>query len=339
MGKILVTGGTGYIGSHTVVELIQDGYDVVILDNLVNSSLDTLDRIKQISGVKPAFHEVDLCDLSTLKKVIASIGNVDAVIHFAALKSVGESVQQPLKYYNNNVMGLCNLLECMIPLQMDNIVFSSSATVYGSPEELPVTEDTPIGYTPSPYGYTKQVCERVLSDITHANELSTISLRYFNPIGAHSSGLIGELPSGIPNNLMPYITQTAAGIRESLSVFGHDYDTRDGTAIRDYIHVVDLAKAHLAAVKRLVSGKVSKIEYINIGTGRGSTVLEVIQSFEKTNNLKLSYQLVERRAGDVESIYAEVSKAAELLGWKTELDLDDMTKSSWEWEKKLRKID
>lgn len=329
----------GYIGSHTIIELVKADYSVHILDNLVNSDISMIDRITEISGKKPAFTELDLRNKTDLIDFYKNTPDIVGTIHFAALKSVGESVKMPTKYYENNVLGLCNLLEALQIAECNNLVFSSSATVYGSPDELPVTENTPIGYTPSPYGVTKQICERIINDFCISqNDYKAISLRYFNPIGAHHSGKIGELPTGIPNNLMPYITQTAAGVRESLSVFGSDYNTQDGTAIRDYVHVSDVATAHVKAIDFLLSSQSPKHHKINIGTGKGSSVLEVIRSFEKSTGQKLNYKLTDRREGDVESVYADVSMAKNLLNWEAEYSLDQMTQSAWQWEKVIRNI-
>jgi UDP-glucose 4-epimerase len=338
--KILVTGGIGYIGSHTVIELINNEYDVHIIDNLSNSDISMLDRIEKITKKRPIFTNLDLKDKVKVDSFFQSNSNIEGVIHFAALKSVGESVKEPIKYYENNVLGLCNLLGAMKSKDIINFVFSSSATVYGSPEILPVTEKSPIKFTPSPYGASKQMCERIIEDYTYSNpNFRGMSLRYFNPIGAHESGLIGELPTGIPNNLMPYITQTAAGVREQLSVFGSDYDTLDGTAIRDYIHVSDVATAHVHAIDFITKCNESKHFKLNVGTGIGLSVLEVIKSFEKTSGIKLNYTLADRREGDVEAVYANVSFALSLLGWKARYGIDEMTKSSWLWEKKMRNID
>lgn len=339
MKKIIVTGGSGYIGSHTVVEFLEQGYDVHIIDNLSNSDESIIERIHQITGIKPKFTKLDLRDKQEVNRFFKNQEDIVGIVHFAALKSVNESVSKPLEYYENNVVGFTNLLDAMEQNDISNLVFSSSCTVYGSPDSLPVTEETAMGYTPSPYGATKQMCERILEDFMHAVEnFKGMSLRYFNPIGAHESKLIGELPSGIPNNLMPYITQTAAGIRSSLKVFGSDYNTSDGTAVRDYIHVTDLAKAHLSSFEYMMAKSGSFHEKINIGTGQGLSVLEVIKSFEKTSGIKLDYEMVDRREGDVEAIYADPGKAEVLLNWKARLTIDDMTSSSWEWEKKLREI-
>lgn len=338
MKKIVVTGGIGYIGSHTVVELLSNGYEVHILDNLSNSDISILDKIEKITSKRPQFTKLDLRNKSDLISFFGGLDSVAGVIHFAALKSVGESVKMPLQYYENNVTGTCNLLEALKKARIGSLVFSSSATVYGNPKILPADENTPLGHTPAPYGATKQMCERIIEDFTYSEDfLSAISLRYFNPIGAHHSRLIGELPTGPPNNLMPYITQTAVGIRECLSVFGDDYNTPDGTAVRDYIHVVDVAKAHVKAMQFLEQDKVSKYLNLNIGTGKGSTVLDVIKSFEKSTNQKLNYKISPRRQGDVETVYADVKLAKELLNWEALLNLDDMTSSAWKWEQELRK--
>lgn len=333
--KILVTGGTGFIGSHTVVELQNKGYEVIIVDNLANSYLYVLDSIEKITGVKPVFYQFDLCDKNKVEDLYKMHPDIAAVIHFAAFKAVGESVEQPLKYYHNNLQSLINLLEA----GTRNLVFSSSCTVYGQPDELPVSESAPIKPALSPYGFTKQICENIIHDFgTSDNSLNAINLRYFNPIGAHSSALIGELPIGVPNNLIPYITQTAVGIRKCLSVFGSDYNTPDGTAIRDYIHVVDLAKAHVVAVERLLNKTNKKqIETYNLGTGIGYTVLEAINSFEKVSGVKLNYQIVGRRSGDVEKVWGDTQLANNELGWKAELSLDDMMLSVWNWQLELQK--
>lgn len=332
--KILVTGGTGYIGSHTAVELINHGFEVVIVDDLSNSKIEVLDGIEKITGVRPAFSCFNLCDEGKVKQFFEANKGISAIIHFAASKAVGESVEKPLLYYKNNLLSLLLLLEAMKQYQIPNLVFSSSCTVYGQPDVLPVTEATPFKPAESPYGNTKQVCEEILRDTCHAYpEVKAISLRYFNPCGAHSSALIGELPNGVPGNLVPFITQTAAGIRSQLKVFGSDYNTPDGSAMRDYIHVVDLAEAHVIAVQRLVEQKQKRnYEFFNIGTGKGLTVLEIIKAFESVNKLKLNYQIVDRRPGDVEKIYADTSWANTELGWKAKLDVDDMMRSAWKWQ-------
>lgn len=338
--KILVTGGTGYIGSHTVVELINSGFKVVIVDDLSNSSLDVLDSIEKITGVRPDFHQFNLQDKAKTFSLFKENKDIAAVIHFAASKAVGESVQEPLMYYRNNILSLINLVDAMRDNGIQNIVFSSSCTVYGQPKELPVTEETPRKEAESPYGNTKAICEDILRDATKAyGKLNAIALRYFNPIGAHDSALIGELPSGVPNNLVPFITQTAAGLRDELKVFGDDYDTPDGSCIRDFINVVDLAKAHVYAIDRLLSNKNKSVyEYFNIGTGDGASVLELVTTFNKVNNVSLKYSIVGRREGDIEKIYADTSKANKELGWKAEKTLADTLKSAWNWEKKLRGI-
>jgi len=336
--KVIVTGGAGYIGSHTVVELQQNGFEVFILDNLSNSNIKVLDGIEAITGIRPTFIQLDVCDKAALRSFLQKNPGISSIIHFAAFKAVGESVAKPLMYYRNNLLGLVNLLEEMIAFNIPNFIFSSSATVYGQPDVLPATESSPIQVANSPYGNTKQINEEILRDCVQANAgLHGIALRYFNPIGAHPSAMIGELPLGVPNNLMPFITQTAAGIHQELKVFGDDYNTPDGTAVRDYIHVVDLAKAHVVALERLSNQKnKERFEFFNLGTGHGFSVLEVIQSFEKTTGEKLNYKIVDRRPGDVEQIYASTELANKELGWNAELSLDDMTSSSWKWEKKIR---
>jgi len=336
--KILVTGGTGYIGSHTVVELIEEGFDVIIIDNLYNSEAEVIERIKKITGVKPVLEIFDLCDKQKLDKFFQNYKYISAIIHFAAYKAVGESVNKPLDYYRNNLLSLVNLLDAMKHFSISDIVFSSSCTVYGQPKKLPVTEDAPLQPATSPYGNTKQIGESIIRDTTVSDKnIKAISLRYFNPIGAHSSALIGELPRGVPENLVPYITQTAYGLRDELRVFGNDYDTPDGYCIRDYLHVVDLAKAHVVAVKRLLEGKYKKrYEVFNLGTGKGVSVLEAIKSFEKVTGIKVNYKVVERRAGDIEKIWADPSFANKELGWKTLSSLDDAMKTAWDWEKYIR---
>jgi len=337
--KVIVTGGMGYIGSHTVVELINKGYQPVIIDNLSNSEVTVLDGIKKITGINVTFEQVDLSEAVSTAEIFAKHKDAIGVIHFAALKAVGESVNKPTLYYKNNIFSLINVIEGITNNGIGNLIFSSSCTVYGQPEKLPVTEQSPIQPALSPYGNTKQVGEEILREATGASEqkMKTISLRYFNPIGAHPSANIGELPLGVPNNLMPYITQTAIGMREQLSVFGTDYNTPDGTAIRDYIHVVDLAEAHVVALDRLVGGH-NKLDYevFNLGTGNGFSVMDVIKSFERSTGEKLKYKTVERRAGDIETIYADTTFAKEELGWETSRSLDEMTASAWAWEKKIR---
>lgn len=338
--KILVTGGIGYIGSHTVVELINNGFETIIIDDLSNSSIDVLNNIEKITGIKPVFEQFDLTDSQKLDSFFDTYTDIAAIIHFAASKAVGESVQKPLMYYRNNLVSLMNLLECQLKYKVANIVFSSSCTVYGQPEVLPVTEKTPRKDAESPYGNTKRVNEDILQDTISANaELKGIALRYFNPIGAHPSALIGELPLGVPQNLVPFITQTAAGLRDELKVFGDDYDTRDGSAIRDYINVVDLAKAHVVAIQRLLENKnKSNYEVFNLGTGDGNSVLEIVKGFEKVTGLKLNYKIVARRVGDIEKIWADTTYANEELGWKAGISLEETLLSAWNWEKKLRGI-
>ncbi|MBW6501340.1 MAG: UDP-glucose 4-epimerase GalE [Bacteroidales bacterium] len=338
--KILVTGGTGYIGSHTATELILEGYDVVIIDNLYNSGAEVADRIEMITGTKPPLEVFDLCDRERLGTFFSEHNDVSAIIHFAAYKAVGESVNKPLEYYRNNLLSLINLLDCMKQFAVPFMVFSSSCTVYGQPEKLPVSEDSPIQPAMSPYGNTKQIGEEIIRDtVASVSDIKAISLRYFNPIGAHPSALIGELPRGVPENLVPFITQTACGLRDELKVFGNDYDTPDGSCIRDYLHVVDLAKAHVVAVRRLLAGT-NKMNYeiFNLGTGRGVSVLEAISSFERVTGLKLNYTITERRPGDIEKIWADPSLANRELGWRTLSTLDDAMRTAWEWEKKIRKM-
>ncbi|MGM9873285.1 MAG: UDP-glucose 4-epimerase GalE [Muribaculaceae bacterium] len=336
---VLISGGAGYIGSHTAVELINAGYDVVIIDNLSNSDRNAVDGVRDIVGRDIPFEVVDTCDRAALRAVFDRYA-FDSVIHFAAFKAVGESVAEPLKYYQNNLVSFMNIVELMKETGRPNVLFSSSATVYGEAEVLPVTEQTPRQPATSPYGNTKQIAEDILRDCCGAySGLNGIALRYFNPIGAHPSALIGELPRGVPNNLVPFITQTAAGIRPMLSIFGNDYDTPDGTCLRDYIDVVDLAKAHVAAVNRMVGARMeSSYEIFNIGTGRPVSVLELITTFEKVNNLKLPYQYTARRAGDVPAVWADTTRANEVLGWKAERSLDDTLRAAWAWEKHIRNI-
>jgi len=336
--KILVTGGLGFIGSHTVVALQEKGYEVVIIDNLSNSQKSVFDGITQIAGKRPFFEQFDICDKEKLHNFFRIYKKLDAVIHFAAYKAVGESIEKPLKYYQNNLVSLMNLLEGMSTFNIPNIVFSSSATVYGQPDKLPADEDAPVKKATSPYGNTKQIAEEIIRDVMHANEhFKAISLRYFNPIGAHPSALIGELPLGVPDNLVPFITQTAIGIRGELKVFGNDYNTPDGTAIRDYINVVDLAKAHVVAIKRLIDQKNKKnFEVFNLGTGKGTSVMEIVKAFEKATGEKLNYKIVGRRAGDVESVYADTSLANSELGWETGIGLKETLLSAWKWEKNIR---
>ena len=331
--KILVTGGTGYIGSHTVVELINKGYEVVIADNLSNSFLTVVDAIEKITNVRPHFMKTELTDAEQTKAVFNAHKDICGVIHFAAMKAVGESVEKPLMYYHNNLFSLINILQCMQEFGVNNFVFSSSCTVYGQPETLPVKESSPILPAMSPYGNTKQIAEEMINDKASISDLKAILLRYFNPIGAHHSALIGELPIGIPNNLVPFITQTAIGKREMLRVYGNDYDTPDGTCIRDYIHVVDLAKAHIIALERMFNNQNKKaVEVFNLGTGNGFSVLEVINAFEKSTEIKLNYIFAPRRAGDIIKIWADTTFANEELGWKAEKTLEEMVFSAWQWE-------
>jgi UDP-glucose 4-epimerase len=338
MPTILVTGGLGFIGSHTVVELQQAGYDVIIIDNLSNSSIEVLDRISKITGKKPIFEQIDLREKGKVQDFFQRYTSIEGVIHFAASKAVGESVEKPLLYYENNIASLIYILQELQRKEKSSFIFSSSCTVYGQADELPISENAPFKQAESPYGNTKQINEEIIRDTCHISaNIKAISLRYFNPIGAHSSALIGELPNGVPQNLVPYITQTAIGLRESLSVYGNDYPTPDGTCIRDYIHVVDLAKAHIAALERLLKeNNESNYEVFNIGTGKGSSVLEVIKAFEKVTGQALPYKIVGRRAGDVVSAYANTYKANKELLWKAELTLEDALLSAWNWEKKLR---
>ena len=334
MGKVLVTGGLGFIGSHTTVELQNAGHEVVIIDDLSNSRPEVLDGIAAITGVSPEFVRMDLRDKEAVSRFFQE-RKIDGVIHFAASKAVGESVEKPLLYYENNIASLVYLLKSMIDNGVRSFIFSSSCTVYGQADELPITEHAPVKKAESPYGNTKQIGEEILQDLTRVEELNAIALRYFNPIGAHESAHIGELPIGVPQNLIPFVTQTAAGIREQLSVFGDDYPTADGTAIRDYIHVVDLAKAHIAALERLMQGKnKSRMEVFNVGTGTGSSVLEVIRAFEEVSGTRLNYKIVERREGDITAAYADTSLANSELGWEAELDLKDALKAAWKWQKK-----
>jgi len=336
--RILITGGTGYIGSHTAVELIEAGYEIMIVDNLANSKIEVLAQIEAITGKKPVFGQLDICNFNEFDAFFAENQPIDAVIHFAAYKAVGESVENPLKYYHNNLQGLINLLRIMQKRAVPNLVFSSSCTVYGQPDELPVSENAPLVPANSPYGNTKQIAEDIIRDTVSASAVQAISLRYFNPIGAHKSALIGELPLGTPNNLVPFITQTAIGLRRELSVFGNDYNTPDGTAIRDYIHVVDLAKAHVVACKRILQKEnQSGYEYFNLGTGKGSSVMEVIQSFERVSGQKLNYKVVARREGDIEQVWADTKLANQVLGWKTQKSLDEAMLSAWNWEKQCLK--
>jgi UDP-glucose 4-epimerase len=343
MARILVTGGTGYIGSHTVVELMQQGYDVVIVDNLSNSNSDVVDGITAITGKRPAFEQVDCNDIAAMDEVLNRYSDIEAAIHFAASKAVGESVEQPLLYYRNNLMSLVTLLEQMKKHGVHNIVFSSSCTVYGQPadEYLPVDETAPIQVALSPYGNTKQINEEIIRDEAHADAaLHATILRYFNPIGAHPSAMIGELPNGVPNNLLPFVTQTAAGLRKQLKVYGNDYNTPDGSCIRDYIYVVDLAKAHVKAVERMLTGKAQEqVEVFNLGTGRGLSVLEIVHTFMQVTGVKVPYEIVGRREGDIEQVWAKPDKANQVLGWSADTPIADVLLSAWSWEKKLRGIE
>ncbi|MBX3042838.1 MAG: UDP-glucose 4-epimerase GalE [Candidatus Kapabacteria bacterium] len=337
MAKVLVTGGTGYIGSHTAIELIGLNHDVVIIDNLANSEIKTLDRIEKITGIRPIFYNADVTDFEQLNQIFTDNPDIHSVIHFAAYKAVGESVNFPLMYYTNNIGGLLSLIKVMEKFKCKNLIFSSSCTVYGQPDILPVSETTPLQPANSPYGNTKKVCEDIIKDyIESGKEMRAILLRYFNPVGAHPCGLIGELPQGIPNNLMPFITQTALGLREKLMVFGNDYNTPDGTAIRDYIHVSDLADAHIKAIEYLDSKPDNFLDIFNVGTGEGFSVLQVIESINKVLDKPLPYQIVDRRAGDIEKIWADSTKANNFLNWKPKYNLDDMTATSYKWELNLR---
>ena len=339
MARILVTGGTGYIGSHTTVELMQAGFDVVIVDNLMNSNVGVLDGIEAIVGRRPDYENIDCVDYVALDKLFEKYADIEGIIHFAAYKAVGESVEKPLQYYRNNINSLVNLLELMPIHKVKNIVFSSSCTVYGQPDaaHLPVNENAPIQPALSPYGNTKQICEEIIHDTIHATpNINAIILRYFNPIGAHPTALIGELPNGVPNNLLPYVTQTAAGIRPELRIFGNDYDTPDGTCIRDYIDVVDLAKAHVVALKRMLTNKQEGNEEIfNLGTGRGLSVMEIVETFKRVNNVDVPYKIVERREGDIEKVWADPTRANKVLGWKAERNTEDTLRSCWKWQLRL----
>lgn len=334
MAKILVTGGTGYIGSHTVVELQNEGFEVVVVDNLSNSNIEVLNGIEKITGKRPDFENIDCIDYVNLDRMFEKHTGIKAIIHFAASKAVGESVQKPLLYYRNNLVSLLNLLQLMPIHKVQNIVFSSSCTVYGQPDILPVTEKAPIKPALSPYGNTKQICEEIIRDTAYSNDFyqATI-LRYFNPIGAHPSAEIGELPNGIPNNLLPYVTQTAMGIRKQLQVYGNNYNTPDGTCIRDYINVVDLAKAHVIAVKRMLEHQSkSNVETFNLGTGKGLTVLELVNTFQKVNGVKVPYRIVDRREGDIEKVWADPTYANKELGWKAQETVEETLRTTWKWE-------
>ncbi|RLJ97694.1 UDP-glucose 4-epimerase GalE [Tenacibaculum discolor] len=334
MKKILVTGGLGFIGSHVVVELQKAGFKVVIIDDLSNSKIEVLEQITEITEIKPEFHQIDLRD----KKIVHNFFNenvIEGVIHFAAFKAVGESVQKPLDYYENNINALVYLLQEMKGRNIDHFIFSSSCTVYGQADELPITEDAPVKIAESPYGNTKQIGEEIIKDSCKAYDMNAIALRYFNPIGAHKSVKIGELPLGVPQNLIPFITQTAAGIREELAVFGDDYPTPDGTAIRDYIHVVDLAKAHVKALQRLLDKQNKEnFEFFNVGTGKGSSVMEIIKTFEEVTQQSLNSKIVARREGDITAAYADTTKANEILGWKPQETLEEALLSAWKWQQK-----
>ena len=343
MARILVTGGTGYIGSHTVVELMQKGYDVVIVDNLSNSDQAVLGGITAIVGTCPEFVQADCCDTAAMDALFARYDDIEGVIHFAASKAVGESVEQPLMYYRNNLLSLITVLEVMKKHQVKNIVFSSSCTVYGQPdaEHLPVDETAPIQKALSPYGNTKQINEEIIYDQAHADaNLHATILRYFNPIGAHPSAMIGELPNGVPQNLLPFVTQTAAGLRSELKVFGHDYNTPDGSCIRDYIYVVDLAKAHVKAVERMLAGNpTEQVEVFNLGTGRGLSVLEILHTFMQVTGVNVPYQIVGRREGDIEQVWAKPDRANHVLGWVADTPIEEVLLSAWKWEQKLRSLD
>ena len=335
---ILVTGGTGFIGSHTTVELQNAGYEVVIADNLSNSQADVIDGIEKITGIRPAFEQVDLRDFAATEALFKKYPQIRGIIHFAASKAVGESVEKPLLYYRNNIVSLVNLLELMPKYDVKGIIFSSSCTVYGQPDVLPVTEESPIKKAESPYGNTKQINEEIIQDtVRSGSPIKSIILRYFNPIGSHPTAIIGEMPNGVPQNLIPYLTQTAIGIREKLSVFGDDYDTPDGSCIRDYIYVVDLAKAHVSAMTRIMEDQIEEpVEIYNIGTGMGTSVLELIHAFEKATGVKLNYQIVGRRAGDIEKVWGNVDKANRKLGWRADTPLEDVLASAWRWQVALR---
>jgi len=339
MAKILVTGGLGFIGSHTVVELQNEGFEVIIIDDLSNSSEEVLNRIASITSVEPLFEKLDLKEKTKVQSFFKKHNDIQGVIHFAASKAVGESVEKPLLYYENNINTLVYILQEMQNLETANFIFSSSCTVYGQADDMPITEDAPVKKAESPYGNTKQIGEEIIQDVCKINnEFNGIALRYFNPIGAHESAKIGELPIGVPQNLVPFITQTAIGLREQLLVFGNDYPTHDGTCIRDYIHVVDLAKAHVVALQRLLQGKnTSNYETFNIGTGKGSSVLDVVTSFERVSGQKLKYKIANRRLGDVIEAYANTEKANNTLGWKALSSLDDALASAWKWEQNIRK--
>lgn len=334
--KILVTGGTGYIGSHTAIELIAQGYEPILLDNLSNSGIHRLTQIEEVSGKKPEFAKVEMCDAHALDSFFAENLDIAAVIHFAAFLQVGESVEQPLLYYRNNLVSTLNLIASMEKYGIPALVFSSSCTVYGNPDVLPVNENAPVKEAISPYGNTKKISEDIIRDASRNERFSAISLRYFNPVGNHPSAMIGEEPHGVPTHLVPYLTQTAKGIRNHLNIFGNDYSTPDGTCVRDYLHVVDLAKAHIVAIERLLSGTSKEaFEVFNIGTGVGYSVLDMVRAFERANGISIPYEFAPRRSGDVEAVYADTSLAEKELGWKAELGLEDMLRSAWEWELRL----
>ena len=337
---ILVTGGTGFIGSHTTVALIENGYDVVIVDNLSNSNANVIDGIEKITGVRPAFEKVDCCDYAALEGVFAKYKDIKGIIHFAASKAVGESVEKPIMYYRNNINNLLNVLELMPKYGVKGIIFSSSCTVYGQPkpENLPVTEDAPLQKATSPYGNTKQINEEIIQDFIHSGApVKSILLRYFNPIGSHPSALIGEMPNGVPMNLIPFVTQTAIGIRKELKIFGNDYDTPDGTCIRDYIDIQDLAAAHVKAMERILTVEGSdSVEFFNVGTGNGVSTLQIVESFEKATGVKLNWKYAPRREGDIEKVWADPTKANTVLGWKATRNLEDTLRSAWKWQQKLR---
>lgn len=337
MKRILVTGGLGFIGSHTVVELQNEGFEVIVIDNLSNSSVDVLSGIERITGVKPIFENIDLKEKKSVQDFFRKYNDISGVIHFAASKAVGESVENPLLYYENNINALVYLLQELQQKSEANFIFSSSCTVYGQADVMPITENASVQKAMSPYGNTKQIGEEIISDVANVTNVQSILLRYFNPVGAHTSAEIGELPIGVPQNLVPFITQTGVGLRKELSVYGNDYPTKDGTCIRDYIHVVDLAKAHVISLHRLLNKQnVEKVEIFNLGTGTGSSVLEVINAFEKVSGNSLPYKIVERRAGDVVSAYANTDKANNVLGWKAQNTLEDALASAWKWEQKIR---
>ncbi len=342
MARIVVTGGTGYIGSHTVVCLMQQGYEVVIVDNLSNSNTNVLDGIAAITGKRPTFENLDCMDYMSMSRLFSRYTDIEAIIHFAASKAVNESVEKPLMYYRNNISSLVSVLDLMHQFNVNNIVFSSSCTVYGQPDKdhLPVNETAPIQKALSPYGNTKQINEEIIMDEAHANpKMHATILRYFNPIGAHPSAMIGELPNGVPQNLLPYLTQTAAGLRPKLRVFGNDYNTPDGSCIRDYIYVMDLARAHVQAVERMLKKRsTEQVEVFNLGTGRGLSVLELISLFEKATGVKVPYEIVARREGDIEQVWADPKKANEVLGWRADTPIEDVLLSAWNWEKRIRNI-